>query len=82
MGPFHLAIDKADRVWVTNALGGHVNRFPAADPTKVEKFETGWSGSGLNIDSQGNVWVTNRLGNSLTQECPHGRTAGEGAGGG
>jgi DNA-binding beta-propeller fold protein YncE len=67
MGPFHLAIDKEDRIWVTNALGGHVNRFPASDPTKVEKFETGWSGSGLNIDSQGNVWVTNRLGNSLTR---------------
>lgn len=67
MAPFHLAIDKEDRIWVSNALGGHVNRFPASDPSKVEKFETGWSGSGLNIDSQGNVWVTNRLGNSLTR---------------
>lgn len=64
MGPFHLAIDQQDRIWVTNGLGGHVTRFPASDPTKVEKFSTGWSGSGLNVDSQGNVWVTNRLGNS------------------
>jgi streptogramin lyase len=67
VAPFHLAVDQQNRIWVTNALGGHVTRFPAADPTKVEKFSTGWSGSGLNIDSQGNVWVTNRLGNSLNR---------------
>ena len=65
LAPFHLAIDQQSRIWVSNALGGHVTRFPASDPSKVEKFDTGWSGSGLNIDSQGNVWVTNRLGNSL-----------------
>src|SRR5262245_56400633 len=62
LGPFHLGIDQQDRIWVTNGLGGHVTRFPASDPSKVEKFGTGWSGSGLGIDSQGNVWVTNRLG--------------------
>jgi hypothetical protein len=65
LAPFHLAIDQQNRIWVTNGLGGHVTRFPASEPSKAEKFETGWSGSGLNIDSQGNVWVTNRLGNSL-----------------
>ncbi len=63
--PFHLAIDQQDRIWVSNGFEGHVTRFPASDPSKAEKFATGWSGSGLNIDSQGNVWVTNRLGNSL-----------------
>lgn len=42
-----------------------MTRFPASDPSKAEKFSTGWSGSGLGIDSQGNVWVTNRLGNSM-----------------
>lgn len=62
--PFHLGIDQQDRIWVTNAGGEHVTRFPASDPTKSEKFKTGFSGSGLAIDSQGNVWVTNRLGNS------------------
>jgi hypothetical protein len=68
LGPFHLGIDQQDRIWVTNALGGHITRFPASDPSKVEKFPTGWSGSGLGIDSQGNVWVTNRLGNSIRGE--------------
>lgn len=67
VAPFHLAIDQQSRIWVSNGLGGHVTRFPAADPSKVEKFDTGWSGSGLNVDSQGNVWVTNRLGNSLSR---------------
>jgi len=65
LAPFHLGIDQQDRIWVTNALGGHVARFPASDPTKAEKFSAGWSGSGLGIDSQGNVWVTNRFGNSV-----------------
>ena len=65
LAPFHLGIDQQDRIWVTNAFAGHVTRFPASDPTKAEKFESGWSGSGLGIDSQGNVWVTNRLGNSM-----------------
>jgi hypothetical protein len=65
LGPFHLGIDQQNRIWVTNALGGHVTRFPTSDPSKVEKFNAGWSGSGLGIDSQGNVWVTNRLGNSM-----------------
>jgi hypothetical protein len=63
-GPFHLAIDQQNRIWVSNAMLRHVTRFPASDPSKVDKFDSGWSGSGLNIDSQGNVWVTNRLGNS------------------
>jgi hypothetical protein len=65
LAPFHLGIDQQDRIWVTNAFGEHVTRFPASDPTKAEKFKTGYSGSGLGIDSRGNVWVTNRLGNSL-----------------
>ena len=64
VGPFHLGIDQQNRIWVTNGFGAHVSRFPAADPKRVEKFKTGYSGSGLGIDSQGNVWVTNRLGNS------------------
>jgi len=65
LGPFHLAIDQQDRIWVSNALAGHVARFPASNPGDVQKFETGWSNSGMGIDSQGNVWVTNRLGNSV-----------------
>ena len=63
--PFHLGIDQQDRIWVTNAVGDFVIRFPASDPSKVEKFKTGYSGSGLGIDSQGNVWVTNRFGSGL-----------------
>ena len=65
LAPFHLGIDQHDRIWVTNAFAGHVTRFPAADPSKAEKFNVGSSPSGLAIDSQGNVWVTNRLGSGL-----------------
>jgi hypothetical protein len=63
-GPFHLGIDQQDRIWVTNAFGSWVTRFPASDPSKAVKFKAGFSGSGLGIDSQGNVWVTNRLGST------------------
>jgi hypothetical protein len=64
LGPFHLAIDQQDRIWVSNAGGDMVSRFPASNPAQVETFKTGYSGSGLNVDSKGNVWVTNRFGNS------------------
>jgi len=67
--PFHLGIDQQNRIWVTNAAADYVVRFPASDPTKVEKFKTGWSGSGLGIDSRGNVWVTNRFGSSWRGEA-------------
>ena len=69
LGPFHLGIDQQDRIWVTNAIGDFVTRFPASDPNKVEQFKAGFSGSGLGIDSQGNVWVTNRLGQRRHGSC-------------
>jgi len=50
---------------VANAFAAHVTRFPAADPSKAEKFDVGASPSGLNIDSRGNVWVTSRLGDGV-----------------
>src|SRR5262249_37146801 len=64
VGPFHLAIAQQDRIWVTNAAADWVTRFPASDPTRVETFRAGYSGSGLAVDSQGNVWIANRFGNS------------------
>jgi hypothetical protein len=63
--PFHLGIDQRDRIWVTNGASDEVVRFPASDPGKVERFKSGYSGSGLGIDSEGNVWVTNRFGNGV-----------------
>jgi hypothetical protein len=64
--PFHLAIDQQDRIWISNAIGDSVTRFPASEPSKAEVFPTGgYSGKGLAIDSQGNVWITNTLGTGL-----------------
>jgi hypothetical protein len=62
--PFHLAIDQQDRIWISNNIGSSVIRFHVSDPTKVEKFEVGYGGSGLAIDSQGNVWHADRFGSS------------------
>ena len=45
LGPFHLAIDQQDRIWVANAFAEHVTRFPAADPSKAENFYSGASPS-------------------------------------
>jgi streptogramin lyase len=65
-GPFHLAIDQKDRIWVTNAVGDTVTRFPANDPTKFEVFPTGGhSGKGMAIDSRGNAWIANTAGKGL-----------------
>jgi hypothetical protein len=65
LGPFQLAIDQQDRIWVANAFAEHVTRFPTADPSKAETFYAGASPAGLNIDSQGNVWIPTRFGNGL-----------------
>ncbi|MGA9856141.1 MAG: hypothetical protein WBR29_12785 [Gammaproteobacteria bacterium] len=66
-GPFHLAIDQQDRIWITNAIGDTVTRFPASDPSKVEVFRTGGgSGKGMAIDSKGNAWITNTIGAGLS----------------
>jgi hypothetical protein len=62
--PFHLAIDQQDYIWVSNSIGSSVIRFHVSDPTKVEKFDVGFSGSGMAIDSQGNVWHAERFGTS------------------
>jgi streptogramin lyase len=65
-GPFHLAIDQQDRIWITNAIGDTVTRFPASDPSKVEVFPTGGaSGKGMAIDSRGDAWITNTFGEGL-----------------
>jgi hypothetical protein len=64
ISPFSLVIDQQNRIWVGNAAADWVTRFSADDPTKVEKFKSGYSISGMAEDSQGNVWVCNRLGNS------------------
>jgi hypothetical protein len=65
-GPFHLAIDQQDRIWITNAVGDTVTRFSASDPSNVEVLPTGGhSGKGMAIDSQGNAWITNTLGTGL-----------------
>ena len=63
--PFHLGIDRQDRIWVSNSGVDHVTRFSASDPSKAENFSTGINNSGLAIDSGGNVWVTNRFGTGL-----------------
>ena len=64
VGPFHLAIDQQDRIWVTNGFAAHVTRFPASDPSKAEKFGTGWSPGGHGYRQSGQclgdltIWAT------------------------
>ena len=64
-GPFQLAIDQQDRIWITNAISNTVTRFPASDPSKIEIFEAGASGKGIAIDSKGNAWIANTGGDQL-----------------
>jgi DNA-binding beta-propeller fold protein YncE len=68
-GPFHLAIDQKDRIWITNAISDTVTRFPASDPSQVQVFTIGGhSGKGMAIDSKGNAWITATAGEGLSPE--------------
>jgi hypothetical protein len=66
-GPFHLAVDQQDRIWVTNS-SDTVTRFPADDPGKAEQIKVGFVPRGVAIDSLGNAWVANCLGHPGTRE--------------
>ncbi|MGE0851005.1 MAG: hypothetical protein AB7O44_15485 [Hyphomicrobiaceae bacterium] len=66
-GPFHLAVDQQDRIWVTNT-SNTVTRFPANDPGKAEQIKVGFVPRGVAIDSLGNAWVANALGHPGARE--------------
>jgi len=66
-GPFHLAIDQQDRIWVTNS-NDKVTRFPASDPGNVEQIKVGFVPRGVAIDSLGNAWIANCVGHPGTKE--------------
>jgi streptogramin lyase len=59
--PFGVAIDKQNRVWVSNSQSDTVVRFPANDPTKSETFRCGISVRGVALDSKGNLWAASNM---------------------
>ncbi|MGZ4379311.1 MAG: hypothetical protein ACXVRY_14650 [Gaiellaceae bacterium] len=67
-GPFHLAVDKQDRIWVTNGNSNTVTCFPANDPGKADQIEVGYGPRAVAIDSLGNAWVANTLGHPGKKE--------------
>lgn len=67
-GPFGIAIDQQDRIWITNSASNTVTRFPASDPGKAEEFKVGFSPHAIAIDSKGNAWVGNLIGHPKTRE--------------
>src|SRR5271169_692770 len=67
-GPFHLAVDQQDRIWVTNSGSKTVTRFPASDPGKAEQITVGYGPRAVAIDSLGNAWVANTIGHPDTRE--------------
>ena len=67
-GPFHLAVDQQDRIWVTNGGSNTVTRFAASDPGKAEQIKVGFGPRAVAIDSLGNAWVANTIGQAGTME--------------
>jgi streptogramin lyase len=64
LAPFAMAVDHQNRIWISNLGSDTATRIDGSDPSKVENFKIGYSGSGLAVDSLGNVWITNKLGSS------------------
>jgi len=67
-GPFGIAIDQQDRIWITNSSSNTVTRFPASNPGNAEEIEVGYSPHAIAIDSRGNAWVGNLIGHPGTKE--------------
>jgi hypothetical protein len=67
-GPFHLAVDQQDRIWVSNSGSNTVTRFPASDPGNAEQIKVGYGPHAVAIDSLGNAWVANSVGHPDTME--------------
>ena len=67
-GPFHLAVDQQDRIWVTNGGANTVTRFPASDPGNAEQIKVGYGPRAVAIDSLGNAWIANTLGHPGLRE--------------
>jgi hypothetical protein len=67
-GPFHLAVDQQDRIWVSNGGSNTITRFPASNPGKAEQIKVGYGPHGVAIDSLGNAWVANSIGHPGTRE--------------
>jgi streptogramin lyase len=67
-GPFGIAIDQQDRIWITNSASNTVTRFPASDPGQAEEFKVGFSPHAIAIDSKGNAWIGNLIGHPKTKE--------------
>ncbi len=67
-GPFHLAVDQQDRIWISNGCADTVTRFPASDPGKAEQIKVGYGPRAIAIDSLGNAWVANTIGHPGTKE--------------
>jgi streptogramin lyase len=67
-GPFGIAIDQQDRIWITNSSADTVTRFPAGNPADAEEIKVGYSPHAVAIDSQGNAWIGNLIGHPDTRE--------------
>jgi hypothetical protein len=60
-GPFAVAVDNNNVIWVTNDASMTVTRFEAEKPESATQIKVGIAPRGLGIDSQGNVWVAANL---------------------
>jgi len=65
VGPFAVAVDNQNRVFVSNARGNTVVRFAADDPSKAEIFKVGFGPRGISLDSKGNLWVASQVSNDF-----------------
>lgn len=59
--PFGIAIDRSNKVWISNSRGNNVTVFAADEPAQAQQITVGVGVRGIAHDSRGNTWVASNM---------------------
>ncbi len=72
-GPFGVAVDGENRVWVSSSFNNKVTVFSAEEPNQVSTVEVYLGTRGIAVDSTGHVWVAQQTNSPQGAPGPGGK---------